>query len=107
MLLFASKKIYLAACRNYRNIWESGRGFYFERESHYSNYCRLSGKINGFNYQVHVNSDKISGLACDLREHYTTDADAIKIFAVACACADYGQYFRKYEHLAKNLVLNY
>lgn len=104
-MFFASKKIYLAASRNWRALWESGKGIKFQRENRDNNYCRVSGIINGFNYQVHVNSDYLRDLAGDLREHATTDARAAKIFAVACACADFGQYFRKFEHLAETITL--
>ena len=106
MLLFASKKIYSTACLMYRTLWENGAKVEFERQSYYNNYVRLWGFINGVQYQVHINSDEIAGRFRDLKAHRDNDSNLLRLFAVACACGDYGQYFRKFEHLAKTLVLN-
>ena len=109
---FRSKKsqIYEAACNNFRSLWENAATVEFTRESPYNDYIRLNGKINGFNYQVHINcavlADRITRAP-----YYTTKRDndetLLKIFALACACGDYGQFYSKFEHLAKELVLNY
>lgn len=106
MKLFAAKKIRLTACRMYRNIWETGKPVEFQRESYYSNYVRLAGYINGIHYQVHINSAEISARVRDLSEHRDTDDELSRIFSVACACADFGEYYKKYKHLAAALILN-
>lgn len=106
MLLFASKKVYKTACIMYRNLWESCEKVCFQRESFYNDYMRLSGTINGFRYQIHINAPEIAGRFRDLNEHSDTDNQLIRIFAVACSCADYGQFYKDFKHLSKSLVLN-
>ena len=105
--LFASKKVFAAACRYYRNLWESCEMVEFERENPYNNYCRLSGVINRVKYQVHVNDTTIA----DRYNRYNktnrdNNDELIRVFAVACVCADFGYFYKDFAHLAKNLVLN-
>ena len=106
--LFNTKKtaIIKNANRIYSALWNDSATIEIERESRYNNYCRLSGNVNGINYQVHINSDYIANLANRYNATRTTDARALQIFATACACADRGEYFAKYAHIAAALVLN-
>ena len=109
MLLFASKKVFATACQMYRNLWENAEKIEFERMNPYNNYLRLSGYINGKHYQVHITSAALAARINNYKYPIKRDNDTeiIRIFAVACACADYGQFFTKFEHLTKELVLNY
>lgn len=103
---FASKKVFLMACRNFRNLWETCNKIEFQRESYYSNYVRMSGTVNGFHYQVHINSDMIANRFRDLNAHKDSDGVLIRIFSVACACADNGKLYKDYDNMYKTLVLN-
>ena len=109
VMFFASKKVFATACNNFRNLWINCTKIDFEKINPYSNYVRLSGKLNGFNYQVNINCPAIADRVpnwCYKRTGQDNDTELIRIFALACACADYGLLFSKYEHLAKQLVLN-
>lgn len=103
---FTSKKVYLMACRNFNALCESCNKIEFQRESYYSNYVRMSGTVSGVTYQVHVNSDLLASRFRDLNAHKDSDCDLIRIFAVACACADNGKFYKDYDNMYKNLVLN-
>lgn len=103
---FASKKVFLMACRNFRNLWETCNKIEFQRESYYSNYVRMSGTVNGVHYQVHINCDAIANRFRDLNTHKDSDGVLIRIFAVACACADCGLFYNKFDTMYNTLVLN-
>lgn len=104
---FSSKKVFATACVMYRNLWYYSESIYFERASYYNDYVRLSGRIGGRNYQVHVNCAEIAARVRDLKEHKDNDDLLLRVFAVACSCSDYGKFFKDFKHLANSLILNY
>ena len=110
--LFRTKKslIFETACNYYRYIWQTAETVEFERENPCTDYVRLSGVINNYPYQVHINSAVISARVPNFfykRVGRDNDTELIRIFALACACADFREDFRKFRTLAKSLVLNY
>lgn len=103
---FSSKKVYLMACNMFRNLWETCEKIEMQRESYYNNYVRLSGRINGICYQVHINSTEIANRFRDLNTHKDSDGVLIRIFSVACACSNLGKYYKDFDLMYKSLVLN-
>lgn len=109
--IFRTKKsqIYEIACNNFRSLWDSGRAVEFERMTPGRDYIRMAGQINGVNYQIHINS---AALSDRLSRNYKkimsdNDTELIRIFALACACADLGYYYKDFAALAQDLVLNF
>lgn len=109
MKLFRTKKSIICetASRYYRNLWENATKVEFERMNG-GDYIRMSGKINGINYQIHINNKEIaSRLNCKYgRTETANDLKVIKVFAVACACADFGEFYAKFATLENEIILN-
>ena len=108
--IFRTKKsqIFEVACRNFRNLWETGKTVEVERMNGYD-YVRMSGYINGIHYQTHINSPLLAARCGNWGRRMVVDNDTelIRIFAVACACADFGEYVDKFRNMWRDLVLNY
>ena len=109
MKLFRTKKSLICetASRYYRNLWENATKVEFERMNAYD-YIRMAGYINGIHYQVHVNNKEIAGRLYGEIGRTKTDNDIkiIKVFAVACACADFGEFYAKFATLENEIILN-
>lgn len=108
MKLFRTKKSIICetANRYYRNLLENATKVEFERVNS-SDYIRMAGDINGIMYQIHVNNKELAGrLRCIGRTETANDIKVIKVFAVGCACADFGEAFAKFATLENEIILN-
>lgn len=105
--LFRTKTsiVYENACNKFRALWESCGNVEIERMNSYD-YIRMSGYINGVHYQTHINHKELAP-RCRWQIVRDNDTEIIRAFALSCACADMGLFYKDFAHLEKDLILNY
>ena len=101
MLTFIkSKKIEKQAQNIYREMWEKGLAVTVTSEDKYNNIIRL----NCGRFELHIKDFDLAG-KCRWHAIRETDNRTSKVFAVALACSNNGEYYSKYAHLVNTINL--
>lgn len=102
MLTFIkSRKIEKQAQNIYREMWEKGLAVTVTSEDKYNNSIRL----NCGRFQLHIKDNDLAG-KCRWHAISETDSRTSKIFAIALACSNNGEYYSKYAHLVNRINLD-
>lgn len=102
MLTFIkSRKIKKQAQNIYREMWEKGLAVTVTSEDKYNDIIRL----NCGRYQLQIKDNDLAG-KCRWHAISETDSRTSKIFAVALACSNNGEYYSKYVHLVNTINLD-